>query len=356
LSSEDDTYSSIFTALKHPIRRKILRILDQAPTSYTEIQKQLEIDNGLLNYHLDNMRDLIVKGEDSRYNLSEFGRAALRVTTKVEEPNRRKTDGVSTRLLLGIILILVIATASLSGFNILLFNNYQSQSTELSKTRTELDSAVLKLDNLTPLGELANISKPASWTTSGVQIVSGFPMSYTYQNLTQNTSLNDWTTSIITFYVPVNGAIVHLELQVDPVNVYELELTIQKGDAWNNDTRINVGTKASYFNLTDPRNPTLNDIVWQSPMLWSVKTKDNGAYESPTLAQGWYTFSLFGPIVAYGPHSRTGNGHVYVRSPSFSPFDPSKSASRLMSYKVFADFSIRVSGKTIFFDVSSDRS
>jgi len=251
---------------------------------------------------------------------------------------------------------LVLATVSLLGLNIILFNNYQNQNVELAKIKTELDSAVIRLDTLIPLGELANISTPASWTTSGIQIVSGFPMSYTYQNLTLNTSLNDDKTSIITFYVPVDGVIAHLEIQVDPVNVNELDLTLQRGDAWKNDTRVNVGTKASYFNLTDPQNPTLNDIVWQSPILWSVKTKGNGAYESPTLTRGWYTFSLFGPVVAYGPHSVTGNGYAYVRSPSFSPFDPSNPAFKLLSYKVFADFSIRVGGKVIFFDVSSDRS
>ena len=49
---EEDTYSSIFNALKHPIRRRILRIIEDKPTTYTEIQNQLSIDNGLLNYHL----------------------------------------------------------------------------------------------------------------------------------------------------------------------------------------------------------------------------------------------------------------------------------------------------------------
>ena len=75
MSQEDDTYSTMFTALKHPIRRKILRILNQTPTTYTDIQTQLGIDNGLLNYHLDSMKDLIKKKEDGKYTLNEFGRA-----------------------------------------------------------------------------------------------------------------------------------------------------------------------------------------------------------------------------------------------------------------------------------------
>jgi hypothetical protein len=97
-----------------------------------------------------------------------------------------------------------------------------------------------------------NVSQPATWTTSGVQIVKGFPMSYKYQNLSLSSLLSDTTTSVITFYVPEDGAIVHFELVVvDPVNVYDLHPTLQRGNAWRNETWINVGTVGEYFNLID---------------------------------------------------------------------------------------------------------
>jgi hypothetical protein len=345
LSSEDDTYSSIFTALKHPIRRRILRILDQAPTTYTEIQKQLEIDNGLLNYHLENMKDLLCKGEDGRYSLSEFGRAALGVTVKVEEPTRRRREGVSVKLLIGVILVLVIAAASLTGYSVILNNNILSQGEALSKKTVELNAANNRLETLAPMVALFNLSKPATWETPGVQIASGYPMSYTYQNLTRWTSISDDRSSVICFYVPEDGVVVHLELMVDPVNVYELDLSLQRGNAWRNETWVKVGTKGEYFNLTDPSNPTLSDAVWMSPVLWSVKTLGNGAYESPVLSRGWYTFSLFGPVVVYGPNSYSG---TYVRAPSFHN-------SSLMSYRVLSDFSIRRDAKPTFFAVTTDR-
>ncbi len=88
MSSEDDTYSNIFNALKHPIRRRILRILKEKPATYTEIQRDLNIDNGLLNYHLENMKDLHTKDEKGRYCLSEFGIAATNLTNRIEEPTR----------------------------------------------------------------------------------------------------------------------------------------------------------------------------------------------------------------------------------------------------------------------------
>ncbi|MCX6654979.1 MAG: helix-turn-helix domain-containing protein [Candidatus Bathyarchaeota archaeon] len=81
MSTEEDTYNIIFKAMQHPIRRRILRTLSEAPSTYTEIQRTLNIDNGLLNYHLDNMRDLLTKNEEEKYTLSEFGRATVNLVS-----------------------------------------------------------------------------------------------------------------------------------------------------------------------------------------------------------------------------------------------------------------------------------
>jgi len=41
---EEDTYTAIFSALKHPIRRKILRMLEVEPATYTEMMNALGIE------------------------------------------------------------------------------------------------------------------------------------------------------------------------------------------------------------------------------------------------------------------------------------------------------------------------
>ncbi len=64
MSTEEDIYNVIFKAMQNPIRRRILRTLSEVPSTYTEIQRTLNIDNGLLNYHLDNMRDLLTKNDE----------------------------------------------------------------------------------------------------------------------------------------------------------------------------------------------------------------------------------------------------------------------------------------------------
>ena len=92
---EEDTYTEVFSALKHPARRMILRMLGEAPATYTEILNALGVDTGLLNFHLDSLKGLVAKGEDGRYRLSGFGSSALGLMRGVEEPVRRSREGFS---------------------------------------------------------------------------------------------------------------------------------------------------------------------------------------------------------------------------------------------------------------------
>jgi DNA-binding transcriptional ArsR family regulator len=143
LSYEEDTYSSIFTALKHPIRRRILRMLGQSPVTYTDILNQLNIDNGLLNYHLDNIKELITKDKEGKYVLSEFGKAALSLTTKVEEPVAKQGDrifGLNTIQIKSVLAILVIFLGVFTVLYVDLNNRYIDVET---KYRSQLIPAWL---------------------------------------------------------------------------------------------------------------------------------------------------------------------------------------------------------------------
>ncbi len=82
---EEDTYSVIFSSLKHPIRRRILRMLAEGPRSFSELQDGFHIESGHLTYHLESLRHLVIKGEDGRYALSSFGEAAVSMMHGVEE-------------------------------------------------------------------------------------------------------------------------------------------------------------------------------------------------------------------------------------------------------------------------------
>jgi DNA-binding transcriptional ArsR family regulator len=82
---EEETYSLIYTSLKHPIRRKILRMLKDKPLTFSEILEAVDIDSGHLSYHLENLGDLITHSPDGKYQLSSIGAAAVELMGGVEE-------------------------------------------------------------------------------------------------------------------------------------------------------------------------------------------------------------------------------------------------------------------------------
>ncbi len=334
MGEEDDTYSTMFTALKHPIRRKILRIISQSPVTYTAILSQLGIDNGLLNYHLDNMKDLITKREDGSYLLSEFGKAAVGLTQKVEE-TPKKDDNFHKRSfwpLVGIILVLIIGTASLSIL-------YSSQNTELNQKNTALNVANSKLEKLSVFSELANITTGTQLAGS-VQIINKFPITFTYINQTESGHGQIYSVgSLLLFYVPVEGSVVDLSLFVDPINLYELDLTLQKGNAWKNETLVE-------YDFTFPD----GSHAWASPIVWEVKTTGNGVYETPSLGKGWYTFSIFGPII------HANDTKMLIGYPGFTPDYPTYHGPRITYYDVFIKFEVKKDGKLTFFNYSLEQS
>lgn len=97
MDSEEDMYSTIFLALKYPIRRRILRILNESAATYTQILNHLNVETGLLNYHLESLKGLITRDKSERYSLSDFGFAALTLLSNVETPVKRKYEGFKIR-------------------------------------------------------------------------------------------------------------------------------------------------------------------------------------------------------------------------------------------------------------------
>ena len=114
---EEETYSLIFTSLKHPIRRRILRMLAEKPLTYSEILETLNIDSGHLSYHLESLGDLTVHDKNGHYQLSSFGVATVKLMGGVEEqtPEQSHRKSKPRRLLAKIypvILVLALIGAS----------------------------------------------------------------------------------------------------------------------------------------------------------------------------------------------------------------------------------------------------
>jgi len=96
--AERDDYNEIFAALRHPIRRQILLLLeDKGEISFTEIQNALGMsDTGLMSYHLKELAPLVEQSTRGKYCLSEVGRASITLFRKVEM-EKDKTSRVVNR-------------------------------------------------------------------------------------------------------------------------------------------------------------------------------------------------------------------------------------------------------------------
>jgi DNA-binding transcriptional ArsR family regulator len=111
--ANEEIYSIMFSSLKHPARRKILRILSNKPMIFSEMLELLQISSSNLTYHLENLGELITKDESGAYKLSTFGVASVNTMEIVEDappiqPKQRlalpfKWKTIFTALLIGLI-------------------------------------------------------------------------------------------------------------------------------------------------------------------------------------------------------------------------------------------------------------
>ena len=89
--SEDEIYSIMFTSLKHPVRRKILRMLANKPMTFMEMVENLGVSTSHLTYHLESLGELVSKLDNGQYKLSTFGLATVSAMNGVEEAPQTET-------------------------------------------------------------------------------------------------------------------------------------------------------------------------------------------------------------------------------------------------------------------------
>lgn len=98
--AETNEYNVIFAALKHPVRRQILLLLEQkGEVSFTDIQSAVGIgDTGLMSYHLKELAPLVERSERGKYCLSEVGQVSIALFRKVEKEKQRSSTVVRREL------------------------------------------------------------------------------------------------------------------------------------------------------------------------------------------------------------------------------------------------------------------
>jgi hypothetical protein len=297
MGSEEDTYTSIFNALRHPIRRRILRMLEERPSTYTEVLNVLGIDNGLLNYHLDSLKELVTKGGDDRYTLSDYGRAALSLNRRIEDPP--KTDvreswaaSPAIKALLVVLLVASVASAGLyadlSGRYGVLAADHESQGRRL----TDLETSFSRLAGAQGLVNVT-LEAPSYTGAIGVHVVSGYYMDSSQTLGTVVKGEKNYTDyvlegrGIVFFYSPEDGLTLEVTAFLLTFGGKSIPLTVQSGSPFEPQTE-------------------------KMPLVWSEELSDYGFYRVTLPSAGWYTINTQGPITARPP-----NGWSWQNPPRF---------------------------------------
>ena len=139
--SGETIYSTMFSSLKHPARRKILRMLSEKPLPFSKLLEAIEVSSSHLTYHLESLGELISKTQAGEYKLSTFGEAAVNTMRIVEDaPGVQSQNGkfkslrwkpVVAALIIGIILV--------ASFSVLQYNTQNQLSAEFTKLQERYD-------------------------------------------------------------------------------------------------------------------------------------------------------------------------------------------------------------------------
>ena len=125
--SAEESYSTMFSSLRHPARRKILKMLSEKSMTFSQMLDELEIPGSHLTYHLENLGEFIVKMDDGKYKLSSFGEASVSMMKGAEEVPSNQTKKFSALPLrwksffavftIGIVLLASVSIVQFASFN-----------------------------------------------------------------------------------------------------------------------------------------------------------------------------------------------------------------------------------------------
>jgi len=141
--SEEEIYSTMFSSLKHPARRKILRTLSEKAMTFSQLLETLEISSSHLTYHIENLGELLTKSEDGKYKLSTFGAASVETMKIVEEAPAIRTRSLLSlplkwKSLFAILMIGVILLAGLSYVQYSSLNHLTGEHEDLESKYDQL--------------------------------------------------------------------------------------------------------------------------------------------------------------------------------------------------------------------------
>jgi DNA-binding transcriptional ArsR family regulator len=129
---DEEIYSTMFSSLKHPARRKILRMLSEKSMPFSQMLEELGVSSSHLTYHLENLGELVSKTENGQYRLSTFGEAAVSTMKIVEEapavPSKRHLAlPFKWKTIFAVFLVLIILLSSMAYVQFASFSQLSSE-------------------------------------------------------------------------------------------------------------------------------------------------------------------------------------------------------------------------------------
>lgn len=103
---------TIFQALSHPLRQRVVSMLSEESRTYTYLLETLGVESGHLAYHLRHLGDVVEKDEDGLYTLTKLGWEAYRFMEHERPPEEEKPVSFPVLMVYGVALILVIIMSS----------------------------------------------------------------------------------------------------------------------------------------------------------------------------------------------------------------------------------------------------
>jgi len=135
--------AELFEAISHPLRIKILQVLNEKPMGFAELGRAVGIGSaGHLSFHLTKLRYLVKQNLEGDYALTDDGREALWSVNALEQANERiavKVGQVSLkhrswlRPTLGIVVVVLLV---LGGVSLYQQQEYASQQQELASQQS----------------------------------------------------------------------------------------------------------------------------------------------------------------------------------------------------------------------------
>lgn len=131
----------MFSSLKHPVRRKILRVLADKPTSFSLMLEELGVSSSHLTYHLESLGELVTKTDGGDYKLSTFGEAAVNTMRIVEDAPAvtNKQRWLPTLQWKAIFAALIIGVVLLASFSVIQYNAFNNLSGELNDLQAKYE-------------------------------------------------------------------------------------------------------------------------------------------------------------------------------------------------------------------------